>query len=95
MKRLDSRADQGNRLVAGTLLDVRSADEFAAGHLRGALNVPVQELNQRLAELGAKERPVAIYCRSGRRSAVAAQLLRAAGFTSVTDLGGLVDVALG
>ena len=95
MKRLDSRADQGNRLVAGTLLDVRSADEFAAGHLRGALNVPVQELNQRLAELGAKDRPVAIYCRSGRRSAVAAQLLRAAGFTSVTDLGGLADVALG
>lgn len=95
MKPLDSRADPANHLIAGTLLDVRSPDEFATGHLRGALNVPVQELNERLAELGARDRPVAIYCRSGRRSAVATQLLRRAGFTSVTDLGGLNELAMG
>ena len=76
-----------------TLLDVRGPDEFAAGHLDGALNVPVDELGQRLSELGPKARPVAVYCRSGRRSAAAARLLREAGFVRVTDLGGLNDIA--
>ncbi|HKO90680.1 MAG TPA: rhodanese-like domain-containing protein [Polyangiaceae bacterium] len=72
------------------VLDVRSRDEFAAGHLSGALNVPVDELETRLSELGPPQRPVAVYCRSGRRSAFAAQLLRRAGFVSVTDLGGIL-----
>ena len=74
-----------------TLLDVRGADEFATGHLTDAVNVPIGELGDRLGELGAKDRPIAVYCRSGRRSAVAARLLREAGFASVTDLGGLAD----
>lgn len=78
-------------LVAGgaLLLDVRSPDEFAAAHLPGAMNVPVQVLEDRLAELGHKERPVVIYCASGIRSASAARLLKAAGFRDVHDLGGM------
>ena len=79
------------------LLDVRSPEEFSTGHLTSAVNVPVGELGVRLAELGAKERPVVVYCRSGRRSARAAGLLADAGFTSVLDLGGIgngEDVAL-
>jgi phage shock protein E len=75
---------------SGLILDVRSPDEFAAGHLDGAINVPVDELEARFSELGSPQRPVAIYCRSGRRSAVATQVLRRAGFVSVTDLGGIV-----
>lgn len=70
------------------LLDVRGPDEFATGHLQDALNIPVDQLAQRLAELGPKSRPIGVYCRSGRRSARAVELLRRAGFQTVVDLGG-------
>jgi len=70
-----------------TLIDVRSSEEFAQGHMQGAINIPVQELAQRLNELD-QAHPVAVYCRSGRRSAAAASLLAASGFGPVTDLGG-------
>ena len=77
------------RLVenGGLLLDVRTTAEFAAGHVDSALNIPVQELAQRLHELGSKDRPIVVYCRSGARSASAARLLQAQGFQSVLDIG--------
>jgi phage shock protein E len=79
------------KLVAegAVLLDVRTPAEFAAGHLDGALNVPVDELPRRLDEVGPRDKPVVIYCRSGRRSATAASLMRQSGFASVHDLGGM------
>jgi rhodanese-related sulfurtransferase len=75
------------------LLDVRTPREFAAGHLEGAVLIPVQELSPRLAELeAARDRPVFIYCRSGNRSTVAAKLLVDAGFDEVINLRrGIVD----
>src|SRR4051812_41994110 len=71
-----------------TLLDVRSSEEFATGHATGARNIPLAELATRLGELPS-ERAIAVYCRSGRRSALAAELLRKSGFSDVRDLGGL------
>ena len=71
------------------LIDVRSPEEYAAGHLRGALNIPVHELTARLAGLDCRRARLAVYCRSGRRSAIAAALLRGHGYERVTDLGGL------
>jgi phage shock protein E len=69
-----------------TLLDVRTPDEFAKGHLPGALNVPVQELPARAGEVpGGK--PVVVYCMSGRRSAEARRLLELAGKGPILDLG--------
>ncbi len=73
---------QGARLV-----DVRTAAEFGSGHVAGAVNLPVQSLSGRLAELGAKDQPVVVYCRSGHRSQMAAQTLKAAGFSAIYDLG--------
>ena len=73
------------------LLDVRSPEEHAERRLEGAVNVPVGELEGRLAELGARERPVVVFCRSGFRSARAASLLREAGFVDVHDLGGIAN----
>jgi len=78
------RSDQDSSM----LLDVRNPEEFAVWHLEGARNVPVQELSTRLHELGPRDRPVAVYCRSGRRSALAKILLEAHGFARVWDLGG-------
>lgn len=75
--------------AGATLLDVRTPEEFAEGHLDGAINIPVDQLASRVAELGPHERAVVVYCRSGRRSASASQTLRDAGFTDVHDLGAM------
>lgn len=73
---------------AGALLvDVRTPEEFAAGHIAGAVNIPVQQLDRRMAELPARDRPVVVYCRSGQRSRRAAHALREAGYAEVHDLG--------
>jgi phage shock protein E len=85
-----SAADAHQLVAEGArLLDVRSPGEFASGHLDGALNIPVDTLDRRLGEVGEKDVPVVVYCRSGARSAQAARVLRAAGFEKVSDLGAM------
>lgn len=72
------------------LLDVRSPGEFAEGHLAGAVNVPVNELEATMASLPAdRSREIVVYCRTGMRSARARKLLLTAGFSKVEDLGGM------
>jgi phage shock protein E len=74
---------------APLLLDVRTPEEFAQGHVPGATLVPVQELEARLGELDAyKARGVVAYCEVGGRAGKAAELLRAHGFTNVRLLDG-------
>jgi phage shock protein E len=70
-----------------TYVDVRTPEEFAARHVPNALNVPLDSLERRLSELGPKDRPLVLYCRSGARSSVAAVILARAGFEHVTDAG--------
>ncbi len=72
-----------------TIVDVRTPAEYAAGHFEGATNIPVHELQGRLGELGDKRKPIVVYCASGMRSASAAQILAAAGFTDVVNAGAL------
>lgn len=81
----DARALVANGAL---LLDVRTPGEFNGGHIEGAKNVPVDELEKRLAELG-DARPVVVYCRSGMRSARAAKILRSKGWQEVHDLGSI------
>lgn len=77
------------------LLDVRTPDEFATGHIQGAVNISVETLENHLSEV-PRDQPVVIYCRSGNRSAQAAQILAQAGYTDLYDMGGLNDwTALG
>ena len=71
------------------LLDVRTPAEFSAGHIDGALNIPLDALEQRMGELEPRDRPIVVYCRSGSRSAGATQLLKRAGFAQVFDLGAM------
>jgi NADPH-dependent 2,4-dienoyl-CoA reductase/sulfur reductase-like enzyme/rhodanese-related sulfurtransferase len=68
------------------LLDVRTPTEFAAGHVPGAVNVPVDELRSRMNELPT-DRPIAAYCQVGQRGYIAARLLGQSGFNAV-NLGG-------
>ena len=82
----------GKTVPADTLfVDVRTPGEYASGHVQDAVNIPLSDLQSRLAELGPKDRPLAVYCRSGNRSAVAKRILVRAGFTRVVDLGSLAD----
>lgn len=74
------------------VIDVRTADEFAAGHLDGALNIDHQIIAQRIGMAGvAKDDEVILYCRSGRRSALAAETLKGMGFKRLKDYGGIED----
>lgn len=71
------------------LIDVRTPEEFASGHIPGAVNISVDELAQRLNEI-PQDKPVVLYCRSGNRSNQAAQILERAGYTQIYDLGGII-----
>lgn len=72
-----------------SLVDVRTPHEFASGHIEGARNIPLSDLPARVADLGACDVPVVVYCASGLRSASARSILRRAGFQQVYDLGGM------
>jgi phage shock protein E len=77
------------KIAAGALVvDVRTDSEFKTGHLPGALNIPVDEVEARIAEFGDKSKPVVVYCRSGNRSGRAKTMLEKAGYTDVTNGGG-------
>lgn len=77
-----------------TIIDVRTPEEFEAAHVVGAVNINVEEpgFAERIAELDPDE-PYLLYCRTGRRSNLAAQQMAAAGFTDLVDAGGLADLA--
>lgn len=76
-----------------TIVDVRTPEEFAAGHVAGAVNVDVQadDFDARIAELPTDGAYV-VYCRSGNRSAQAVERMRDLGFADLTDGGGLDDM---
>lgn len=75
----------------GTLLiDVRSADEFASGALRGAHNISHEQIAEQISRLAPdKSAPIVLYCRSGRRSGLAQDALQALGYQQVINAGGI------
>lgn len=84
--------EQMEALEEYVLLDVRTAEEYEAGHIQGALLIPEQELAAKAPEmLPDLETPIFVYCRSGRRSALAAQALVDLGYLQVYDFGGIND----
>ncbi len=83
---LAARLEDG---TAPVLLDVRSPEEFAAGHIPGAINIPYDEVPARLAEIAEyRDAELVVYCRTGRRAKIAEAALREAGFRRVADLEG-------
>jgi rhodanese-related sulfurtransferase len=68
-------------------LDVRTPEEFASGHVPGAVNIPVKQLPDRLAELGKGDRLV-VYCERGPRAMAAVDTLSQAGYTDVSHMTG-------
>jgi len=74
------------------VVDVRSPGEFASGAYPGAVNIPLDQLPQRLGELGSRDREIVLYCASGARSGYAAGILQQSGFANITNGGGLVHM---
>ena len=74
---------------APLILDVRTVDEFTAGHIPGAINIPHTELADRIAELdGHQNDEIVLHCKSGRRAGLAEPILVTGGFTQIRNLEG-------
>ncbi|MDO4484207.1 MAG: rhodanese-like domain-containing protein [Clostridia bacterium] len=74
------------------ILDVRDEFEFEQVHIPGAMVIPFTELERRAEdELPEKDKTILVYCRSGRRSAIAAETLEKLGYTDIRDFGGIID----
>jgi phage shock protein E len=85
---------EGSNLRPVVFVDVRRPDEWAAGRVSGAIHIPHTELAERWPELEAyRDHDIVLYCRTGRRSGIAEQILKEAGFERLHNGGGLVDLA--
>ena len=74
------------------ILDVRSQEEFDLGHIPGAILIPDTEINARAEEvLPDKDQLILVYCRSGRRSKLAAADLAELGYINIKEFGGIID----
>ena len=74
------------------ILDTREQDEFDEGHIPGAILIPYTEIeNKAEAMLPDKDKLILVYCRSGRRSKIAAESLSKLGYTNVKEFGGIID----
>jgi len=70
------------------ILDVRSAMEFASGHIKNAINIPVENLSSNLSKLPSKNKTIITCCASGMRSGMAKNILTKNGYTNVFNVGG-------
>ena len=85
----ESKISMENNAV---LLDVRTPEEHKNGYLQGAVLLPLAELESKISgRVPGKNTPIYIYCRSGRRSEMAVEKLKAMGYTALHNLGGLKD----
>lgn len=76
----------------GLWVDVRTAGEFGAGHVAGAVNIPYEEITERIGEVAPdRDATIYLYCRSGRRSGIALEALREAGYHNAVNIGGLPE----
>ena len=81
---LDLQADEG------ILVDVREKDEYEESHLEGAVNIPYTTIKDKIDDYVVdKDSVIIVYCKSGKRSAIAAQSLSEAGYTKIFDLGSI------
>ncbi len=74
------------------ILDVRTEEEFNEAHIKGAVLIPDYEIGEKAERLLTdKEQLILVYCRSGRRSKIAANELAALGYTNIKEFGGIID----
>lgn len=74
-----------------TILDVRTPEEFDGEHYPGAINIPCEQVAQRIKEFEKMPKPIIAYCRTGNRSGLAVSILKQAGITEAFNVGSLED----
>ena len=79
-------------LIDATIIDVRTPEEFTEGHFPNAINIPLDQVAQRIEEFRKMKKPIRAYCRSGNRSGVAVSILKQNGIAEAINGGGLDDL---
>ena len=75
-----------------TIVDVRSPEEYAGEHFTNAINIPLDQVQQRINEFKEMPKPIIAYCRSGNRSGIAVSILKQNGIAHAVNGGGLEDL---
>lgn len=75
-----------------TIVDVRTPEEYTAEHFPGAINIPLDEIEQRIEQFREMKKPIIAYCRIGNRSGIAVAVLKQYGITDAINGGGLDDL---
>ena len=88
MKNINTILKNENPVV----VDVRDTWEFSEDHIKNAINIPLHEIPSRIQELKQLHGPFVLYCRSGKRSGAAVQILKQSGFKDVYNGGGIFDM---
>ena len=89
---MDEAVDMMAQESGYIILDVRRPDEFAAGHILNAINVPNESISTvEIPALPDKDQLIMVYCRSGRRSKEASEKLVKLGYTNIVEFGGILD----
>jgi NADPH-dependent 2,4-dienoyl-CoA reductase/sulfur reductase-like enzyme/rhodanese-related sulfurtransferase len=88
------KPERQNATPSPLIIDVRTTEEFAGGAYPGAVNIPLDELQARVDELGDKSRDITLYCASGARSAYAQRMLLQMGFPNVKNGGGIMQMMM-
>ena len=78
-----------NALKDLTIVDVRTTEEYTGEHFPNAVNIPLDQVTQRIEEFRNMKKPIIAYCRSGNRSGVAVSILKQCGIADVVNGGGL------
>ena len=89
---LSMRAVKDDVSKGGQLIDVRTTKEYTSGHIDGAINLSLQDIQAGTMPTVTKDKPIYVYCHSGNRSSQATSILKAAGYQNIVDLGAITHV---
>ena len=88
---INQGVEQYKTTSGAILLDVRTPEEYAEGHIPGGKNLPLQDIDKAAVIIDNKDTPLFVHCLSGARSRQAAAVLKQMGYTNVTNIGGIAD----
>lgn len=93
LREIDLSAPAAAERAAAVVIDVRTPEEYAAGHLAGAVNIPHGEIGERIREVAPdRAAPIVLYCKSGRRAGIARETLLRLGYARVENAGGYEEL---